>query len=350
VRHTLRTIAAITLAAAVITGTPAHALAQPAAPAATAAPDATEEAKNAAEEAKNAARQLADQGYEHFERGEYQKAIQLFHRADELFHAPTLVLMQGHAQAKSGNIIEARALYQRVTAEALPVGASKEFREAQQEAKSSLEKLEGKTGFLKIVLQGGAPERVQIEVDGIPVPPSRIGQLIEQNPGKRRIVALIDAEEGGRSVFQTVTIKPKRTKQVTIAFRKSGIRVEAEKSDDDDDDTSSEPGSIVPAAISFGVGIAGIGVGAVTGFLWLDKKGAIEEKCGTQSTCPGAENDVSARKTFGTVSIIGLVTGGVGLGLGTVLLLTRSTGEPDPQTAGVSLVVGPGSLGVRGTF
>ena len=57
-----------------------------------------------------------------------------------------------------------------------------------------------------------------------------------------------------RSVFQTVTIKPKRTKQDTIAFRKGGVRVEAEKSQDDDDDKVNEPGSIVPAAISFGVG------------------------------------------------------------------------------------------------
>jgi hypothetical protein len=309
---------------------------------------------DATEEAKNAARELANQGFAHYQAGEYQKAIQLFLQADERFHAPTLVIMQAHAQAKLGNFIEARALYNRVVSEALAPNATKEFREAQAEAKAGLEELTGKTGYLKIVLQGGTADRVQITVDGIPVPPSRIGQPIEQNPGKRKIVAMIDAEEGGRSVFQTVTIKPKRTKQVTLAFRKSGIRVEALKSEDEDDeDLPSEGGSYVPAGISFGVGAAGIGFGAVTGFLWLDKKGAIEEKCGAgMDTCAGAENDVDKRKTFGTMAIIGLVTGGVGVGLGTVLLLTRSTGEPDPDqtAASMSLMIGPGSLGLRGTF
>jgi hypothetical protein len=107
----------------------------------------------------------------------------------------------------------------------------------------------------------------------------------------------------------------------------------------------------VPAAIAFGFGAAGVGVGAVTGFLWLDKKSQIETTCGVGvTTCPGAEGDVQARKTFGTVAIIGLAAGGVGLGVGTILALTRDTGEPDEQPAGVSLVVGPASIGLRGRF
>ncbi|MCK6592173.1 MAG: hypothetical protein L6Q76_31855 [Polyangiaceae bacterium] len=337
-RQPIRTIIAILLGAALFTSAQAPAFAQ----------------TDATEEAKNEARALADKGYEHFEAGEYQKAIQLFHEADTKFHAPTLVLMQGHAQRKSGNLIEARALYQRVANETLPPDATKEFRDAQAEANAALSELTGKTGYLKIILTGGTADKVQISVDGLPVPPSKIGQPIEMNPGKRRIEAIIDAEEGGRSVFKQVVIKPGRTKQIQLAFKKSGIVVEGQKADEDDEDElpdPKEPGSIVPAAIAFGFGAAGIGVGAVTGFLWLDKKGKIEDTCGAGAgDCPAAQADIDARKTFGTVAIIGLAAGGVGLGVGTILALTRDTGEPEEQTAGVSLVVGPASIGLRGRF
>lgn len=337
-RQPIRTITAILLGAVLFTSAQAPALAQ----------------TDATEQAKSEARALADKAYEHFEAGEYQKAIQLFHEADTKFHAPTLVLMQGHAQRKSGNLIEARALYQRVANETLPPDATKEFRDAVAEANAAVSELTGKTGYLKIVLTGGAADKVQISIDGLPVPPSKLGQPMEMNPGKRRIEAIIDGEEGGRSVFKTVVIKPGRTKQIQLAFKKSGIVVEGQRADEDEDDElpdPKEPGSIVPAAIAFGFGAAGIGVGAVTGFLWLDKKGKIEDTCGAGGgDCPAAQGDIDARKTFGTVAIIGLAAGGVGLGVGTILALTRDTGEPEEQAAGVSLVVGPASIGLRGRF
>jgi hypothetical protein len=339
VRQPIRTIATILLGAALFTSAQAPVFAQ----------------TDANDQAKSEARELADKGFEYFEAGQYQKAIQLFHQADEKFHAPTLVLMQGHAQRKSGNLIEARQLYQRVVNETLPPDATKEFRDAQAEANAALSELTGKTGYLKIVLTGGAADKVQISIDGLPVPPSKLGQPMELNPGKRRIEAIIDAEEGGRSVFKTVLIKPGRTKQIQLAFKKSGIVVEGQKADEEEDDElpdPKEPGSIVPAAIAFGFGAAGIGVGAVTGFLYLDKKAKVEETCAPLGggECGAAQADIKARGTFGTVAIIGLAAGGVGLGVGTILALTRDTGEPEEQTAGVSVFVGPASIGLRGRF
>lgn len=342
-RQSIRTISAILLGAALFSSAPAPAFAQPA------------PAADATEQAKAEARELADKAFEHFQAGEYQKAIQLFHAADEKFHAPTLVLMQGHAQRKSGNLMEARALYQRVVNEGLAPNATKEFREAVDEANQALNEITGKTGYLKIILTGNTADKVQISIDGLPVPPSKLGQPMELNPGKRKIEAIIDAEEGGRSIFKTVTISAGKTKQIQLAFKKSGIVVEGQKGDEEEGDElpdPKEPGSIVPAAIAFGFGAAGIGVGAVTGFLWLDKKGKVEDTCSGfgGGDCSQAQQDIDARKTFGTVAIIGLAAGGVGLAVGTILALTRDTGEPEPTTAGVSVLVGPASIGLRGRF
>ncbi len=67
-------------------------------------------------EPKAAARVLADQGYELYEAGKFDEAIDAFRRADQLFHAPTLVFAMAKASARAGKLLEARALFQKVMA------------------------------------------------------------------------------------------------------------------------------------------------------------------------------------------------------------------------------------------
>lgn len=352
----LRTLTVLALSGALAAANPAIALAQAAktdkppadAPASTTASAPAKSEK----ERRDEARALADQANVHFEAGEYQKAIELLHQADSIFHAPTLVIMQGHAQKKLGNLIEARALYMRVVKEGLDPNATEPFKAAYEEAKALADQLIGKTGYLKILLSGEIPpEKVQITIDDLPIPPSRIGQPIEQNPGKRKLVATIDAEEGGRQVFQIVTISPGKTKQIKLAFRKGAVKIDAEKTDDPNADIPDpeKEGSIVPAAVSFAVGGAGLIAGGVTGFLYLGKQSDIEKTCGGASECEAAKADMDSRKTLGIVSLAGLITGGLGLTLGTIFALTRKTADPPPPPS-TSLFIGPSSIGVRGVF
>ncbi len=77
-----------------------------------------------------------------------------------------------------------------------------------------------------------------------------------------------------------------------------------------------------------GVGVAGVIVGAVTGGLMLAKKGTISSDCrsaanGVEMCTPDGVSAGNAAKTFGLVSSVGWVTGLVGLGVGTVLLVTE---------------------------
>ena len=176
----------------------------------------------ATDDAKRAARELANKGYELYEAGDYEKAIQFFRDAEARFHAPTLLVIQARAQEKIGGLVEAQALYQKVAAEELAEGAPKEFVEAQDSAKAALEDLGPRIAFVKIVLKGMTADKVKITVDGAEVPAARLLEPIPANPGTRKIAATIGGDDGGRTVFQTVTLKEGVTKQIQLVFRPGG--------------------------------------------------------------------------------------------------------------------------------
>jgi hypothetical protein len=179
-------------------------------------------AQPAPADARQAARELADKGYEHYEAGEYAKAIKFFRDAEARFHAPTLLLMQGNAQVKNGGLVEARAVYQRVVDEQLASDAPKEFVDAQVEAKAAIESLKLRIATLKIVLKGMTADKVHITIDDVEVPTASVLQPLPQNPGTHKIVGVIGGEEGGRAVYQSVTLKEGSTKQIQLVFRPGG--------------------------------------------------------------------------------------------------------------------------------
>jgi hypothetical protein len=89
-----------------------------------------------------------------------------------------------------------------------------------------------------------------------------------------------------------------------------------------------KPGSLVPAAVAYGVGVAGLGVFGVTGILAINKITDVRSRC-QNTLCPPDEGEnIDAARTLGTVSTIGLVVGGAGLATGTFLLFARPGGDP----------------------
>jgi hypothetical protein len=117
---------------------------------------------------------------------------------------------------------------------------------------------------------------------------------------------------------------------------------------DDDGATQRTVGYIVA-----GVGVAGLVVGGVTGFLAIGKENDSKKACPNSGACAdqsGVDANSSA-KTLGTVSTIAFIAGGVALAGGAALILTSRSGSRKgelkvfpsvgPQTAG---------LGVLGTF
>lgn len=216
---TMRTLAMVLFAAAVGPLAPAPAYAQPTFGAAQPTTDPQAADPAAIEEAKNAARELGDEGYDFFEKRDYKRAIERFRAADARFHAPPFLVMQAHAHVELNQLVEARALYKSVANETLPEGASEQFQEAQAVARKRLPLIEARIPSLRVRVKGIDPKKVTIAIDNVEMPSRILDEPVPQNPGTRKVVASVEASDGGRAAFQTVVLKEGTTKTITIAFR-----------------------------------------------------------------------------------------------------------------------------------
>jgi hypothetical protein len=117
-------------------------------------------------------------------------------------------------------------------------------------------------------------------------------------------------------------------------------------------DTQGKPNRL-PAIIAFGVGGAGLVLGAVTGGLALGKHGTLHNECPGNVCPPSASSDLSSYHTMGTLSTVGFIVAGVGAAGGVVLLFVGPKTQAAPsaaQTFQVTPYVGAGSVGAVGRF
>jgi len=90
----------------------------------------------------------------------------------------------------------------------------------------------------------------------------------------------------------------------------------------------------------FGVGIVGLGLGAVTGAMTLSKANKVDPQCANDICAPAAKSDLDSAKTLGTISTIGFAVGAAGVVAGVVGLLL-------PRERRVAWL---GPTGIAGTF
>jgi hypothetical protein len=109
---------------------------------------------------------------------------------------------------------------------------------------------------------------------------------------------------------------------------------------------------------AFALGGAGIVVGSVAGIMAMTKHNKLAADCRDKHCFLEEKNDYNDYHTYGMVSTIGFVAGGVGVGAGVVLLLVKPQSlvqKPSDQGTQKSAVkwspfVGVASAGVEGTF
>ncbi len=271
---------------------------------------------------KKIARELADLAYGQYTSGDYAGAIESFKRADATYHAPTLVVGLARAQAKAHHLLAARASFEKVIAEDLPPGSPDAFLGAQKSARDEVKALAATIPTLEVRLQGNVPAAgVTVTIDD---GPATLGAPAEIDPGKHQVTV---AHDGARE-----------TRSVVVA---EGAHQSI------DFDLAAHQASAVPGVIALSVGGAGLVMGAIAGVVTLKQASDIKSRC-PAGVCPVDEKpSVSSANAVAAVSTAGFVLAGAGAVVGTVLLVRR------PQTAGpavTAVIVGPGSLMLRGSF
>jgi len=310
---------------------------------------------------KNAARELAAQAAHAMESGDFTAAQDLYGRAFALVAAPTLSVRQAHALEKAGRWVEALEAYVRTTRVPLDDSSPEVFREAVAQAQAELIALRPRVPRLKLEVRGADPKSkgLKVTLDGHPFSNALIGVESPIDPGNHEIVATDDAGHSDKRRFMAAEgqksavslVLPEGPEEAPAAPPPEVVPAVAPVSQRDRTPAPDEPPSSARQTWSFvalGAGVAGLGVGVVTGLMANSEHKTAEDECPSGRCVEGSSGAeaLDAFRSLRTVSTIGYVVGVVGIGTGVTLWLTR----PKSERASVGVFVGTGSAGVRGSF
>jgi hypothetical protein len=300
---------------------------------------------------RSQARELGKKGQDAFDAKNYKESEDDFRHADTLFHAPTLVLGLARALSAEGKVVEAWESYHRIILEA--VTTTPPFARALDEAKTEITSVEGRRARVTISVAGS--DQAHVTLDDAPIKNEALGVERFANPGPHTVKV---TAVGFKDVSRDFTLAEGGAQPVPITLEPatgSGVAETGTSPGSTAHPGAPEPGgkrSLMPALIGFGVGGAGLVLGAVTGGLALGKHSTLQKEC-TGSVCPSsASSDLSSYHTMGTLSTVGFIVGGVGVAAGAVLLFVgpKSHEAQSPPAAWITPYVGPGSVGAVGRF
>jgi hypothetical protein len=330
--------------------------------AATSAPSATFAQERTAS-ARATARALMDEGFERRERGDLRGALEAFRAADALVHAPTTTLEVARVEDALGMLLEARNTLESM---APPASTSepRPFVDARAAASRLSDDLDARMPSIRFVLQGAARDAASIAIDGDVIPRAARDVAHRLDPGQHVVVVRGAGGSESRLVF---SVREGEARQLEVAVPDAPAPVSPVSPALPQSATpSATPSSATPlklrpsiesaipqnrtlAYASFGVAAAGLAVGAVAGLVAIAHKNDAASQCAAGNCPPSTYHDLDVARGASTTSDVGFVVAGLGAVVGAVDLLVLRRPEPRAPRD-VRAFVGPGSVGIRGSF
>lgn len=303
---------------------------------------------------KETARRLMDEGKERTRNGEKERALEAYQKAHDLMKVPTTGMTLVKAHLALGHLVEARDVALEVVRMPRERNEPAIFDKARKDAKDLETSLKPRIPTVRIVVKGGPATLVT--VDDVDVAPLLLGEPVAMNPGKHAIVAKNADSVEKRAELE---LAERDAKEVELALPVPNPVLLA---------TVPPPAKVIaeaprgpertPAANilmfgGFGLAVAGLAVGGVTGALTLSEAGTVKAQCANGICDPIAKSDLESARSLATISTIGFAVAGVGAVCGVVGLLLPKT-KPESALHSSSqrsaVWVGPGSVGMRGSF
>jgi hypothetical protein len=334
----------------------------------------------ASKSATRAARQLGNEGIDLYEKGDYTAALDRLERAYQVIKAPTIGLWSARALAKAGKLVEASERYLEVSRIPAQAGEPPLFQESRDQAEAENQELQARIPTVQIVVEGASAEEVQILVDGSPIQAALVAVPVALNPGTHQI----EARSGSDVAKQEVTLAEGGQEKVVLRFvapapapivlptpmasatppppaaapsaapaplppMPPAIVPAPEPPPPPADRGVETPGSVQNTIgwIAVVVGAAGLATSGVGYLLHDARERKLLDACNGMSCPASTQGDIDAYDTYYTVSLVGLIAGGVGLVTGITLLAT----EPKPANRpGAEAFVGIDTVGIQGSF
>jgi hypothetical protein len=295
---------------------------------------------------RETSRALYAQGMQALDAHDYAGAERACGGARALTKVPTASACWGRALEGLGRLLEARDAFLEAARYPTKPDEPEVFATARQSSDQEAEALSKRIPTVTLAVSGpseSAPLRVT--VDGAAVAPKTARLPRKVNPGAH-IVVVSAAGFAPMSVNVDVAESEDRHLGVTLSLAKEATS-----------DTPTPPRALTeteeprslgaPVWVAFGVGAAGLLVGSVAGAAGFASAGSAKSHCTGNACAPDAQGPINDAKTWATISDVGFVVAGVGAAVGAGLLLW---GRPERAAPSASLSIGPGSVGVRGTW
>ncbi|MEO7109721.1 MAG: hypothetical protein ABI183_04700, partial [Polyangiaceae bacterium] len=217
---------------------------------------------------------------------------------------------------------------------------------------------------------GVAPK---VDVDGVAIPTAALAFPRKVNPGHHVVTAVA----GDSHTQAQVDVKEREAKGVLLDLPVVAVPLPVALNNTPADQQKpiepEHPKKKFPviSMIGFGVGVAGVAVGSVTGLMSISKTSSLKDQC-PNNQCPASvydsdsfQSDKSSASTLGTVSTIAFIVGGAGVVVGVVGLFLpqghasahATTGDDSTKPAKLGWIspwiapaAGGGAAGFIGAF
>lgn len=281
------------------------------------------------------ARQLGQQAQAAFDKGDFVESEKLWAAAAKLYtQAPTLTLGLARTQAKLGKLVAAQESYNKIVREwGNNPNPPPAFKDAVEAAKNEVGAVSAKVASVTVSVEG--PTSPQVTIDGVAVPVAALGLKRPVDPGSHKVSATADGYKPADTTFSVAeggsaaaTLKMEKAPGAVVAGGPAptpgGTTGPGSATEPGADTGKGGSSNKTLAFVAFGVGGAGLVVGAVTGIIAAGKASDLKTTCAAgSSSCPAsAQSDIDSYKSVGTISTIGFVVAGVGGAAGLILLLT----------------------------
>ncbi|MEO8920021.1 MAG: hypothetical protein ABI488_21550 [Polyangiaceae bacterium] len=261
-------------------------------------------------------------------KGDFDRACEQFRASDKLDPAPGTELNLADCEEKRGRLASAWELFRTVEEklsandERLPV------------AHERARRLQARVPRLTLTLAPSAPPGSIVRDGSVELGAAAFGLPLPMDPGAHELV--VSAPGFAARTFPLTLVEAESRSLLVTPGARTNQPIAAA--------TTPAPNAAheVPSSASHtrtfgfalgGVGVAGIGVGAIAGVLMLGKKGAVNDGCHPDHSCSSAGLDAAhSARTLEIVSNVGWVVGAAALAAGTYFILTSGP-SAKPSTA-----------------
>ena len=279
-------------------------------------------------------------GRDAVEQGNYQAACPTFAESYRLDAKVGTLLNLADCEEHVGQLAEALQHWQ----QALQLAIATNDRRI-DEARARLAGLESRVPRLTIRLAPNVPASATITRDGVSLGRPSLGVPLSLNPGDHVVEVRAAGHEPRR---YAVAVAEGETKELNVsagrALSGGPVRPNAPATPADREPPAAPDNTL--AYVLGGIGVAGVVVGSVTGAMLMSKNRTIDEQCNASNECsPAGLEAVDQAKGLLPISNVAWIVGVVGLGAGTVLLVT--SGSPTPPRESTGALVRPRGIGLH---